>query len=54
MVVGGVCSYEVAEKVIRDDGMDFIFSAGDRTRSQFLLVKYENRVRARKALNHFK
>jgi hypothetical protein len=28
-------------------------SAGDRTRSQFLLVKYENRVRARKALNHF-
>ena len=27
--------------------------AGDRTRSQFLLVKYENRVHAQKALNHF-
>jgi hypothetical protein len=32
---------------------EHISSAGDRTRSQFLLVKYENRVRARKALNHF-
>jgi Family of unknown function (DUF6599) len=32
---------------------EHISSAGDRTRSQFLLVKYENRVHARKALNHF-
>jgi len=30
-----------------------ISSSGDRTRSQFLLVKYENHERARKALNHF-
>jgi len=32
---------------------EHLSGAGDRTRSQFLLVKYENRVRARKALNHF-
>jgi len=32
---------------------EHISGAGDRTRSQFLLVKYENRVRARKALDHF-
>ncbi len=32
---------------------EHISGAGDRTRSQFLLVKYENRLRARKALNHF-
>jgi hypothetical protein len=32
---------------------EHISSAGDRTRSHFLLVKYENPVRARKALNHF-
>jgi len=32
---------------------EHIASAGDRTRSQFLLVKYENRLRARNALNHF-
>jgi len=32
---------------------EHISSAGDRTRSQFLLVKYENHVHARKALNHF-
>jgi len=30
-----------------------ISSSGDRTRSQFLLVKYENHERARKALDHF-
>jgi len=30
-----------------------ISGAGDRTRSRFLLVKYENRARAWKALNHF-
>ena len=30
-----------------------ISSSGERTRSQFLLVKYENHERARKALNHF-
>jgi hypothetical protein len=53
MVVGEVWSYEVAEKAIRDDGMDYISSAGERTRSQFLLVKYEHSVRARKVLNHF-
>jgi hypothetical protein len=40
MVVGGFRSYEVAEKAIRDDGMDYISSAGERTRSRFLLVKY--------------
>jgi hypothetical protein len=40
MVVGGFRSYEVAEKAIRDDGMDYIFDAGDGTRSQFLLLKY--------------
>jgi len=28
-------------------------SSGDRKRSQFLLMKYENHERARKALNHF-
>ena len=32
---------------------EHISSASDRTRSQFLLVKYENHERARKALNHF-
>ncbi len=32
---------------------EHISGAGDRTRSQFLLVKYKNRLRARKALNHF-
>jgi len=32
---------------------EHIAGVGDRTRCQFLLVKYENRVRARKALNHF-
>jgi hypothetical protein len=32
---------------------EHLSSSGDRTRSQFLLVKHENRVRARKALNHF-
>ena len=30
-----------------------ISSSGDRKRSQFLLMKYENHERARKALNHF-
>ena len=32
---------------------EHISRAGDRTRSQFLLVKYENLERTRKALNHF-
>jgi len=32
---------------------EHVSDTGDGTRSQFLLVKYENRVRARKALNHF-
>ncbi len=32
---------------------EHIAGAGDLTRSQFLLVKYENLLRARKALNHF-
>ncbi|MBW2564407.1 MAG: hypothetical protein JRE29_10330 [Deltaproteobacteria bacterium] len=30
-----------------------ISSSGDRKRSQFLLMKYENHERARKALTHF-
>ncbi|MCP4682821.1 MAG: hypothetical protein GY864_10855 [Desulfobacterales bacterium] len=30
-----------------------IAGPGDRSRARFLLVKYENRARARKALNHF-
>jgi len=30
-----------------------IYSSGDRKRSQFLLMKYENHERARKALDHF-
>jgi len=32
---------------------EHISSTADRKRCRFLLVKYENRVRARKALNHF-
>jgi len=40
-----------AEAVIA--AYEHIASAGKPTRSQFLLVKYENRARALKALNHF-